>query len=749
LAAGAAFAQTPAVQQSTGQQSSATQSATSQAESLQTDQSTEPATPHGKVLFSRSLDSDAETQPVTQPATPVNPSDLPQSVTTMQSAASTQGDPLAISDAERGALTFIAYDLDVHLTPATAGIVVRAGLTVRNDGAAPLTRLTLQISSSLHWDAISARSLSGVSSAPRLGATIPTGMSTPLGQAALSGETAPLTFSARLINTDADHTGLMSEAVVALAQPLAPGASMTLDALYSGTISPSAQRLERIGAPENQAQQVDWDSIGSGSAPGTTGLTALRGFGNVLWIPASAAPAFLGDGDRLPQSVGSERLRQSAATIRLRLAVEYKGDPPDAAFFCGRRQPLKAITDNANLPAVESSGIATALFDAEPLGFRSPSLFVTDRSASVTGTPANPVLIAAVTDQYDALPAYASAAALVEPLLTDWFGERPLGTLYLIDHAGQPFEDDALLIRPMCATAPTTLAPALAHSLTHAWIRSNHAWIDEGLAQFVTLLWIERSSGRAAALDALQNAARSLAAAEPEISAVAGNAAHGVSASVATGASANDSSSQVPNSQSAHTPAFSVSPAGESLAAATGDAFFRTKAVAVWWMLRDIVGDDALKQALQIYRQDAELDRDPTGLERVLEKTSHKNLRWFFDDWVYRDRGLPALTIVNVTPSQLTSRSGLPAGWLVAVEVRNDGSAAAEVPISVRSGSASETQRLRIAGRSSISTRIVFATRPERVEVNDGSIPEVETSIHSRQILLPAARPDVSHPPSR
>jgi hypothetical protein len=205
----------------------------------------------------------------------------------------------------------------------------------------------------------------------------------------------------------------------------------------------------------------------------------------------------------------------------------------------------------------------------------------------------------------------------------------------------------------------------------------------------------------------------------------------------------------VPNSQSAHTPAFSVSPAGESLAAATGDAFFRTKAAAVWWMLRDIVGDDALKQALQIYRQDAELDRDPTGLERVLEKTSHKNLRWFFDDWVYRDRGLPALTIVNVTPSQLTSRSGLPAGWLVAVEVRNDGSAAAEVPISVRSGSASETQRLRIAGRSSISTRIVFATRPERVEVNDGSIPEVETSIHSRQILLPAARPDVSHPPSR
>ena len=166
-------------------------------------------------------------------------------------------------------------------------------------------------------------------------------------------------------------------------------------------------------------------------------------------------------------------------------------------------------------------------------------------------------------------------------------------------------------------------------------------------------------------------------------------------------------------------------------------------------MLRDIVGDEALKQALDNYRQDAALGRDPMGLERVLEKSSHKNLRWFFDDWVYHDRGLPALTIVNVTPSQLTSRDGLPAGWLVAVEVRNDGAAEVEVPITVQSSSAKETRRLRIAGRSSVSTRIIFTSRPEQVEVNDGSIPEAETSIHSRQILLPAARPDASHPPSR
>jgi hypothetical protein len=635
------------------QQSPATQPATQQ-----TGQPSQPASPPAKVLFSRDLDAPAEPQPAVSP----NPAAPTQS-------APPQSGSLPVTDAERSALTFTAYDLDVHLTPASAAISVRAGLTVRNDSSAPLTRLILQISSSLHWDAISAPSLT-------------------------SGSTTPLPLATHLIDTDADHTGRMAEAVVPLPQPLAPGASVSLTALYSSAIPPSAERLTRIGAPDDQALQSDWDSI-------SPSLTALRGFGNVLWLPASAPPVFLGDGAKLFQSVGSSRLRNSAATIRLRLAVEYIGDPPDAAFFCGQRQPLAAISDNAGLPAAVSPGVATAAFDSQPLGFRSPSLFVTGHPASQTGTPANPALIAAVTDHYDALPAYSSAAALVEPLLTDWLGPQPLTSLTILDHPGQPFEDDALLVRPMRAVESATLAPALAHSLTHAWIHSSHPWIDEGLAQFLGLLWTERTAGRAAALTELEDAARSLALIEPEV------------------------------------PDSTVSPAGTSLAAATTDIFYRTKAAAVWWMLRSIVGDDALKQALQAYRLDPTFDRDPAGLQHALEKSSHKDLGWFFNDWVYRDRGLPDLSIVSVTPSQLTSRAGLPAGWLIAVEVRNDGFATADVPVTVRSSSASETQRLRIPGRSSASTRIVFAGTPAQVEVNDGGVPETQSTIHTRQLLLP------------
>ena len=74
-------------------------------------------------------------------------------------------------------------------------------------------------------------------------------------------------------------------------------------------------------------------------------------------------------------------------------------------------------------------------------------------------------------------------------------------------------------------------------------------------------------------------------------------------------------------------------------------------------------------------------------------------------------------------------------GWLVAVEVKNDGDAAAEVPVTVRSGTLTATQRLRIPGRSSASTRIVFEGNPDEVLVNDGTVPEVGSSIHTKQVV--------------
>jgi len=321
------------------------------------------------------------------------------------------------------------------------------------------------------------------------------------------------------------------------------------------------------------------------------------------------------------------------------------------------------------------------------------------------------MLIAAVTDHYDAVPQYASGATLVKPLLTEWLGPAPLTQLTILDHAGQPFEDGAFLVLPMRASKAAALAPSLAHTLAHAWFHSSRPWLDEGVAQFMSLLWTEQSEGREAVIQSLEQGANTLALAEPEIQ-------------------RDRDSVQVGQS---------LAPRVADQAGASDEVYLRTKAAAVLWMLRSIAGDDALKQALVIYRKDVKQDADPLGFELMVERFAQKDLRWFFDDWVYRDRGLPDLSIVNVTPRELPPQGGKPAGWLVAVEVRNDGDAMAEVPVTVRSGTLTATERLRVAGRSSASTRILFEGTPEEVLVNDGSIPEMRTSSHSIQIK-PRAR---------
>jgi hypothetical protein len=619
-------------------------------------------------------------------------------------------DPLKVTNEERNSLTFSSYSLDVHVTPASNALSARVALTAHNDGTAPLSRLVLLLSSSLHWEGIAV--------------------------AAPGAPLAKLPFKTRLVATDTDHTGWVSEAVIPLPTPLAPGESLPIEVVYSGSIAPSAERLQRIGAPDSQAASADWDAIGQGPDPDNPSVTpvALRGFGNVIWYPVSAPIVFLGDGARLFQVAGVTKLRQQSAQVSLRLSVEFVGDPPDAAFFCGRPQPFKVVHDNPDAPVATGTGVATTTFEAQPLGFRTLTLFVTGHPATATGTTAEPDLIATVTDHFDALKSYPAAAEPAISLLSAWLGKDPLTPLHLLDHAGEPFEDDALLVTPITAHVSAgdkaTLSSSLVHSLTHAWFHSEHPWIDEGLAQFMSLLWTEQTAGRGAVLDHLQESAHSLALAEP--------ASAGTTGTTVTTAPLDQAAARSSSSRSGE-PASSTEP-GQPLVDASSDLFYRTKAAAVWWMLRSYTGDDALKQALQQYRATPALDHTPDGLQRTLERTSHQNLGWFFDDWVYHDRGLPDLSIVNVTPRQLEARNGS-GGWLVSVEVRNDGDAIADVPITVRSAggadnaaAASETQRLRIPAHGSVARRIVFPVAPTEVQVNDGSVPETRVGVHIEHI---------------
>jgi len=609
----------------------------------------------GKVIFS--TESPAESS-VAAPVTP--PDVFPKE---------------PITNDERSAAVIVSDDLDLHLTPAESREEGHAILVLRNVSAKPLSRIPLQLTSTLRWIAI---------------APVANG--------------AGITFTQSPVTTDADHTGYAQEAVLTPGQPLAPGSTLTVSVFFSGTIPQSTDRLTLIGTPQAKAVETDWDAI---VPTDDDSATALRGFGDVLWYPVAAPTALFSEGNALFTAVARQRLLNASATMRLRLTVVYVGEPPDGVVFDGQLQPLTPLPDDSNQVIDNTQGVATADFPMAPIGFRTPNLFLTAERPADSGS----TLLSVITPVPGAAEPYRQAAQAVAALLTEWIAPTPLTPLILLEHPGQPFEDHAFIAAHLTATAqPDSIAPAIVRGLTHAFFRASSptsTWLDQGLPEFMSLLWIERTSGRPAAVAQLQQNALALLLAEPDL---------------------------------ATDPKLSGTPLTE----ADTDVFLRFKAAAVLWQLRDIVGQDLLRQSIANYRHSLELnptpklklDRDPAAFEKSLEKTCARDLHWFFDDWVDHDRSLPDLSIAAVDPRPIVTKAGVSGGYLVAVDVRNDGYAAAEVPVTIRAGDVSATARVRVGGRSTGSVRIVFEGIPETVQVNDGTVPELRASTHTYTIKI-------------
>jgi hypothetical protein len=420
--------------------------------------------PGGQVIFSRSTDENGQTTTHTGQA-------VAKPAIQMANAPSAE-------DSDRQAITFTDFDMDVRLRSSARQIAVRALIVVRNDGKTPLTRIPLQISSSLNWERIR-----------------------------IFGK--DVTFPVAVLNSDADHTGQLHEAAVPLVQPLAPGALLQLDVTYSGAIAPSAQRLLAIGTPEDVALHSDWDGI---SVP----FTGLRGFGNVVWYPVSSVPVILGDGARLFDEMGEHKLRLAGAHFRLRLTAEFPhGQMPTVALINGHPAPL-VVTESGGLDmSQEVAGVATATLDGATLGFEAPSLFVAVR----TPHPATNTTIWALPANASAVPAWVAASAAVTPFLQGWLGQRPRSQLTLLDlpdPQDAPFETGGLLVTAIRQATPDQLNGMMAHALTHAWMQSPRAWLSEGVAHFMGTLWIEKTRGRDQALGTLESSRVALALIEPE-----------------------------------------------------------------------------------------------------------------------------------------------------------------------------------------------------------------------------------------
>jgi hypothetical protein len=640
------------------------------------DQSTEH---HSQVIFSRSADENGQATPTISPAT----------VKTGGQAVSA---PVA-TDNEREAVTFTAFDLDVHLHLDERQISVRALVTVRNDGQLSLAHIPLQISSSLAWERI------------RIG----------------GHDTA---FTVATLNSDVDHTGQLHEAAVPLAQPLAPGRTLELDATYSGVIELNARRLTAIGTPDETAFHSDWDRIGDD-------FTGLRGFGNVVWYPASSVPVILGDGARVFDEMGEHKLRMSAARFRLRLAAEFPhGHPPTVALINGHLTPL-AVTD-APTAGAEISGVATAAIDSAYLGFEAPSLFLAARTQKHAE---NTVIFALPADE-PAVEDWSASAAAVTPFLQGWLGPKPrseLAILDLSDADDAPFETGSLLATDIHQATSEQLDGVLAHALTHAWMDSPRAWLSEGVARFMGTLWMEHENGRQKALEAIESGRAALALAEP--------ASPGVGS-------------------------------GQPLGQAIAPVYYREKATYVFWMLRDLIGDRVLSVALRTYSPAADVavgHGEKPELEKLIEQARNftdqgnqdtasissndsnrslspgaepderRDLSWFFTDWVDADRGLPDIAIDSVFVA--AAQAG---NWLATINLSNSGYAAAEVPVTLRSIETSVTERILVPARGKTVQRILIHGKPTEVQANDGTVPETEASIHVKTLGGADAEPSSS-----
>jgi hypothetical protein len=593
-----------------------------------------PAEHPGTVILSRSADD------------PGSSSSGPAKTPTAPAAKTSD----TASDAERQAITFLSYDLDIRLQPREHAMAVRARIVLRNDSGNPLHRLPLQISSTLQWTRVRIAD-------------------------------APATFSQQLVNSDIDHTGVLREALVPLAQPLAPQQTIAVDVTYEGTAALSATRLEQIGTPTEVAEASDWDRVADE-------FVGLRGFGNVAWYPVASVPVALGDGAKFFTEAAEERQRQSQATVTMKVTEEFFGEAPNLAVLDGEMLTVKP----SSLPTASVPGIVSCTLPSTQLGFSSPSLFLLARTLQ----EGDGIAVFARTEDVANAQAYMTAASLVIPLIHRWLGTEPRGPLNIVDlpeEGDAPFEDGPVLFTNVHSAEPYKLSDALVHSLTHLYFRSPYPWLQEGVASFMGSLWTEQNRGRDAAIQQLDNTRGALSLAEP------GDAA---------------STSQ-------------------ALLTARDPVYYRTKATYVLWMLRDLAGENALGQALRAYQPGS--DTTGTGFEQVLERASGKDLKWFFEDWVYHDRGLPDLSIAGVYPN----KSSVPGSYIVAVDVTNSGTAEAEVPVSVSSGTTTVTERLRVPAKSRISHRFLLQGQPAEVAVNDGTVPEVEASVHRQTLAVPAA----------
>ena len=483
----------------------------------------------------------------------------------------------------------------------------------------------------------------------------------------------PAQYLAESYTTDIDHSGGLSEAIITLPQPVPPQGTIEIEFSYGGQIPQDTTRLTRIGVPAERAARSDWDQI-------SDSFTGVRGIGYVAWYPVATEATSLSEGNQVFESVLAWKERQSRS--RMRLSFCWPGE----AQLVANGQSAGATGAQPGCQALQY----------DPIGMAVPT-FVIGPYRALTQPP---VAIEYVTGHESYARVWAAAAEKIASFITQWLGQRkrPVQIVELPDKDMVPFEGGSVLFTPLFSGEEKDIQVVLAHQLAHACFQSPRLWMDEGLAHFAQALVREQQDGRTAALAYMNDRLPPLQEAEKQF---------------LSAAKASD-----------------PAPSEQSLVNASDEVFYRTKAMFVWWMLRDMVGDGALERAIRSYHPDQ--DKNASYFQRLLAAQYHRDLEWFFDDWVYRDRGLPEFHITEVQPRKL-----IPEDWSVTVAVENSGGAGAEVPVAVRSAQGEERKRVEVRAHEKASVRIPIPVTPQQAVVNDGSVPAFDMGNNTAEIKTP------------
>src|SRR5205823_10513895 len=439
--------------------------------------------------------------------------------------------------------------------------------------------------------------------------------------------------------SDVDHTGSLSEAIITLPQPIAPNQTVKLEIAYAGKIEPDGTRLEHIGTPKPDALASDWDGISSD-------FTAFRGAGYVAWYPISQTAVNLDEPAALSRALWQWRWRERTANLELHVQIAPAADSTNARM-------LISSGDAPTSPKASNLDVAF-----HPLATRVPLLVLGEFHSLQRG----PLEILYFANDKGLAQRYSAASSSVAPLIKDWFGElkRPVALVELPAES-QPYESGPLFFESLERIAAANESITAAHQLAHSAFVSPRPWLQEGLAHFAGVLSVEQRSGRSSAVQYLSRLLPALVELEK----------------------GNFSGSASPS-----TPDTALANSGD-------DVYTRDKAIFVFWMLRDLLGDSVLRSALAKYKP--EDDKEPSYFQRLLEQEAKAarvypklSLEQFFDDWVYRDRGLPEFSIASTYTRKLV---GSPNGnnYGVTVTVQNSGNAGAEVPVTITAGERERT----------------------------------------------------------